>query len=120
MPLLFVLLLGLLLGEGFGQKPDDRLRVSIVDLDEGPSGEIPDEELPGLLATTAGLASPAGGPWQAASVVAAEGERARNPFPHEPWSHVVLRDLRETAGIRVEVIRDRTEAQQLVSQGRRA
>ena len=36
MPILFILVLGLLLGEGFGQKPDDRLRVSIVDLDEGP------------------------------------------------------------------------------------
>src|SRR4051812_47944550 len=35
MPLLFILLLGLLLGEGFGQKPDDRLRVSYVDLDRG-------------------------------------------------------------------------------------
>src|SRR5947209_5421141 len=35
MPLLFILILGLLLGEGFGQKPDDRLRVSLVDLDEG-------------------------------------------------------------------------------------
>src|SRR5205085_2404261 len=36
MPVLFILVLGLLLGEGFGQKPDDRLRVSVVDLDEGP------------------------------------------------------------------------------------
>src|SRR5262249_35302973 len=35
MPLLFILLLGLMLGESFGQKPDDTLRVSIVDLDRG-------------------------------------------------------------------------------------
>jgi ABC-2 type transport system permease protein len=35
MPLLLILVLGLSLGEGFGQKPDDRLRISIVDLDEG-------------------------------------------------------------------------------------
>ncbi len=35
MPLLFILILGLLLGEGFGQKPDERLRVSLVDLDRG-------------------------------------------------------------------------------------
>src|SRR3954451_9718443 len=33
MPLIFILVLGLALGEGFGQKPDDRLRVSLVDLD---------------------------------------------------------------------------------------
>src|SRR3954447_7647329 len=35
MPLLFILILGLLLGESFGQKPDDTLRISLVDLDEG-------------------------------------------------------------------------------------
>ena len=35
MPLIFILVLGVSLGEGFGQKPDDRLRVSIVDLDTG-------------------------------------------------------------------------------------
>jgi ABC-2 type transport system permease protein len=35
MPLLFILVLGLLLGEGFGQKPDDTLRISLVDLDAG-------------------------------------------------------------------------------------
>src|SRR5438270_7837966 len=39
MPLLFILILGLLLGETFGQKADDRQRVSIVDLDEGYSLE---------------------------------------------------------------------------------
>src|SRR5262245_48808356 len=35
LPLIFILVLGLLLGESFGQKPDDTLRVSLVDLDEG-------------------------------------------------------------------------------------
>ncbi len=37
MPLLFILILGLLLGESFGQKADDTLRISIVDLDRGKS-----------------------------------------------------------------------------------
>ena len=37
MPLLLVLVLGLALGEGFGQKPDDRLRLSVVNLDHGLS-----------------------------------------------------------------------------------
>jgi hypothetical protein len=36
MPFLFILILGMLLGEGFGQKPDDRLRILIVDQDRGP------------------------------------------------------------------------------------
>ncbi len=36
MPLLWNFVLGLALGESFGEKPDDRMRVSLVDLDEGP------------------------------------------------------------------------------------
>src|SRR5262249_43562226 len=46
MPLVFILVLGLALGEGFGQKPDDRLRVTLVDEDAGPpanSGSFPGE-----------------------------------------------------------------------------
>src|SRR3954462_436493 len=35
MPLLFILVLGLLLGENFGQKPDDSLKIYVVDLDKG-------------------------------------------------------------------------------------
>jgi ABC-2 type transport system permease protein len=44
MPLLFVAVLGMAVGEGFGQKPDDRLRISIVNLDAGlppNSGSFP-------------------------------------------------------------------------------
>src|SRR5258705_13026587 len=35
MPVIFILVLGVSLGEGFGQKPADRLRVSVLVLDEG-------------------------------------------------------------------------------------
>ena len=35
MPVVFILVLGMALGESFGQKPDDRLRISIVDEDAG-------------------------------------------------------------------------------------
>ena len=35
MPLVFVAVLSVAVGEGFGQKPDDRLRVSVVNLDKG-------------------------------------------------------------------------------------
>src|SRR5262249_30923759 len=79
----FILVLGLVLGEGFGQKPDDRLRVSVVDLDKG-------------------YADPA------------------TNKPAERWSEVVLRDLAQTAGIRVEVIDGRAEAERLTADGRRA
>ncbi|RLS41366.1 MAG: ABC transporter permease [Planctomycetota bacterium] len=35
LPLVFILVLGVLLGEGFGRKADDRVRMSVVDLDSG-------------------------------------------------------------------------------------
>ena len=37
LPLVFILVLGVLLGEGFGRKADDRIRVSVVDLDPADS-----------------------------------------------------------------------------------
>jgi ABC-2 type transport system permease protein len=58
LPLLFILVLGLLLGDGFGQKADDRLRVSIVDLDEGSglvAGEPWSKVVERDLAETAGI-----------------------------------------------------------------
>jgi ABC-type Na+ efflux pump permease subunit len=78
LPLLFILILGLLLGEGFGQKPDDTLRISIVDLDRG------------------------------------SGLGAR------PWSYWVQTDLRETPGIRLEIIPAREEAESLIREHKRA
>jgi ABC-type Na+ efflux pump permease subunit len=38
-PLLLILVLGLALGEGFGEKPDERLRISVVNLDQGLSSK---------------------------------------------------------------------------------
>src|SRR5262245_51609024 len=83
MPLVFILVLGLALGEGFGQKPDDRLRVSVVDADAGPPPNA-------------------------------------GPFPGKPWSRVVLGDLEQTGGIRVELIPDRATAERLTRSGQRA
>ena len=37
MPVVLILVLGLALGEGFGEKPDDRLRISVVNRDRGLS-----------------------------------------------------------------------------------
>jgi ABC-type multidrug transport system permease subunit len=88
MPLIFILVLGISVGEGFGQKPDDRLRVSVVNLDRG---------LP-------------------------PGVRRFNLRPPgaDTWAELALRDLRETAGIRVELIESREQAEALVSRGERA
>jgi ABC-type Na+ efflux pump permease subunit len=79
MPLLFILILGLLLGESFGQKPDDRIRIMIVDMDQGP-----------------GLT------------------------PGRTWSEEVKDDLKETAGIRIEVIDSVAEAERLVREHKQA
>jgi ABC-type Na+ efflux pump permease subunit len=83
MPLLMIFVLSLAVGEGLGQKPDDRLRVSVVNLDAG----LPPD--PG-------------------------------PFPGRPWSEVVLDDLSTTAGIRVELIETREQAERLVATHQRA
>ncbi|VTR94244.1 abc-2 type transporter : ABC-2 type transporter OS=Planctomyces limnophilus (strain ATCC 43296 / DSM 3776 / IFAM 1008 / 290) GN=Plim_4114 PE=4 SV=1: ABC2_membrane_3 [Gemmata massiliana] len=80
-PLLLILVLGLALGEGFGEKPDDRLRISVVNLDRGLPGKV--------------------------------------PFPEKPWSEVVIDDLSATQDIRLEIIRDRGEAERLVAKNRR-
>ena len=85
MPLIFIMVLGASLGEGFGQKPDDRLRISIVDLD-------------------AGYQDPTG----------------KDEGPKTPWSKIVQRDLNQTAGIRLEIIPSLEEAQQLVTNSKRA
>ncbi len=84
MPLIFILVLGVSLGDSFGQKPDERLRISIVDLDEGYHG--------------------------------------KDQLPEDPtqWSQVVQRDLAQTAGIRVEKIETLSEAETLVSSGKRS
>jgi ABC-type multidrug transport system permease subunit len=81
-PLILILVLGLALGEGFGEKPDERLRISVVNLDRG---------LPGP-----------------------------QPFPDKPWSQVVMDDLTATAGIRLEIIPDKAEAERLMARNRRA
>lgn len=79
MPLLFILVLGLLLGETFGQKPDDRTRVMIVDLDRGHGLE--------------------------------DGKT---------WAQFVEDDLKDTAGIKIEMIDSEEEAQRLVAEHRQA
>jgi ABC-type multidrug transport system permease subunit len=117
MPLGFILILGLLLGENFGQKPDDRLRVSVVDLDQGFALE---EAVSFFANTPSASPVPCGlDPHELAALgLASSNDLGR--FPHQTWSKMVLRDLAETAGIRVEIIDSRAEAEQLVAEHRRA
>jgi ABC-type multidrug transport system permease subunit len=107
MPLLFILILGLLLGEGFGQNPDRRLRVSLVDLDQGYAVE----EAVACLAP-----APGSGPMPALSLLAAN---RLGRFPQGKWSEVVVKDLQDTAEIRLEMIPDRATAERLVRDSKR-
>jgi hypothetical protein len=107
MPLVFILVLGISLGEGFGQKRDDRLPVPLVDQDHGFT----------LRAAMAWLAvTPGSGTETRVLAALGVGEAARKI---EPWSQVVRRDLAQTAKIRVEIIDNADEARQLVADGKR-
>jgi ABC-2 type transport system permease protein len=160
LPLVFVLVLGLLLGEGFGQKPDDRLRISLVDLDAGyvspgvvrdgmawltltptAAGPAPLAGLAGVQAlrqanrvserldqlregmaafTRTPLPVPGALPPQEATALTLAAANRRHRVTPEPWSQVVQRDLRQTGGIRVEIIPTRAEAERLVRDSQRA
>jgi ABC-type Na+ efflux pump permease subunit len=87
MPLVFVAVLGLILGENFGQKTDDTLRLTILDLDEGTS-DLRDEK---------------GG--------------------KHSWAHWVIQDLKDTPGIRLEMLPrqdGRETAEELIREHKRA
>ncbi len=60
MPLIFILVLGVSLGEGFGQKPDDRLRISVVDLDQPFLDPVTKKELTWSKTVARDLAQTAG------------------------------------------------------------
>ncbi len=110
MPLLFILILGLLLGEGFGQSPDKRLRVSLVDEDLGYGVE---EAASWLTMTPGPGMAHVLGPFSLAMY------QRTDRFPGGKWSDVVLRDLEETAGIRLEMIPSRAEAERLCRESKR-
>lgn len=110
MPLLFILILGLLLGEGFGQSPDKRLRVSLVDEDRGYAVEE------GMAWLTA---SPGIGPTAFLGPFALATYHRTDRFPGGKWSEVVLKDLQETGGIRIELIPSREEAERLCRESKR-
>jgi ABC-type Na+ efflux pump permease subunit len=107
MPFVFILVLGLSLGEGFGQKPDDRLRVSLVNLDQG-------DRLAVLRQAGAALH-----PQPLAGAALATLNRIQQP-PPESWARVVQRDLEDTAEIRVELIDNEEAAKTLIHDRQRA
>ncbi len=100
MPLIFILVLGVSLGEGFGQKPDDRLRISIVDLDLGyvePAGKgdrAPpkwSEIIERDLAQTGGIRVEVIGTREEAEQLIADGKRAAVFILGPKFSELVTR-----------------------------
>ncbi|MBI3823341.1 MAG: ABC transporter permease [Planctomycetes bacterium] len=112
MPLIFILVLGVSLGENFGQKPADRLKVTVVNLDDGFKSD-PREPIRQGVGLFALVPNPAAGPWQA--VV---GASMTSPRPS--WADTLLHDINETADIRVEYVQTRAEAERLVKTSKRA
>ncbi len=124
MPFIFILVLGVSLGEGFGQKAADKLKVSILNLDEGIPRYF---DRPAMLGEACAplAAVPGGGPEGAPDLrplgaLALARVNQSRWFPRESWSRVVQRDLTATADISVELIGSRAEAEDLVRDGRRA
>src|SRR5688572_32242745 len=121
MPLIFILVLGVSLGEGFGQKPAERLRVSVLIEDQGVPRFFDRpamlREGLGWLAATPAPTSGSLAAWQG---IAFAQVNQRLWFPRDSWSQRVLRDLSETADIRIELVPDRAQAKELVRTGQRA
>jgi ABC-2 type transport system permease protein len=119
MPIIFIFVLGMALGESFGQKPDDRLRISLVDLDAGVV------DRPAALAESAAWLRAMPQP-MFGNLHSLLGSMAMAHIPHqaqfpfETWAKVVIRDLAETAEIRVEVLPDLATAERLVQSSQRS
>src|SRR5947209_11991794 len=120
MPFLFILVLGLSLGESFGQKPDDRLRVSLVDEDAGyiEPAESLREVTAGLMWTPLPGAAPSATPPSILSAITSPRARQLIRFPQQTWAKEVQRDLAES-NIRVDTMTF-DEAKKLVRAGKRA
>ena len=120
MPLIFILVLGVSLGENFGKKASEGLRISVLIEDEGVPRFFDRPAMIrdgiGCLAITPNPASSSQA-WAGCSLILANRPAW---FPHDSWSHLLIRDLNETAEIHVEFIADRAEAERLVKSGQRA
>jgi len=108
MPLIFIVVLGVSLGEGFGQGPAKRIRVSICVLDQGPPRFFDRNAILGeQLGRFAATPIPGNGFGGSLGFVA---ENHRHWYPHDSWADRMLADLGETASIQVELVHDRASA----------
>jgi ABC-type multidrug transport system permease subunit len=115
MPLFFIMVLGVSLGEGFGKKPAEGLRVSVLDLDQGVPRFFDRPAIAREAAAWIGAM-----PLQPLAGLSLAWYDHQQWFPHVSWAQMLLRDLGETADINVELIPSRQQADELVQSGRRA
>src|SRR5438270_6193343 len=115
MPLIFILVLGVSLGEGFGKKAEDTLRVSVLVLDQGLDRDPASvtREAAAALTAAPSLAQALG----AACLI--QTSQLAWHFSYGPWAKLVEQDLRQTANIRVEIIESRALAEELIRSRRR-
>src|SRR5439155_6423484 len=120
MPFLFILVLGLSLGETFGQKPDERLRVTLVDLDKGfvDPISISREALVSLAWSPTVGPLPSAIPPSALSAATSIVAQRLTRFPQQSWAKEVQRDLSES-NIRVQTL-SLDQAKHLIKSGKRA
>jgi ABC-2 type transport system permease protein len=115
MPLFFILVLGVSLGEGFGRKAAEGLRISVLNLDEGVPRFF---DRPAIVREAAAWVGAV--PAQPLAGLSLAWVDHQAWFPHVAWSEMLLRDLGETADIEIELIASRAQAEELVRSGRRA
>lgn len=109
MPLLLILVLGLSVGDLFGNKPDDQLQISVV---------VEDAGLPASVIEKPMLKEKPYGAFLGSVCFAAPMKRTHPPTRR--WVDVLLDDLKDTGNIKIEVIPSRAEAEQLVKRGKRS
>ncbi len=120
MPLIFILVLGISLGENFGKKSAEGLKISVLLEDTGVPRYF---DRPAM--TREGMAwlslspNPVTGVMQTFSACSLATANHLSWFPHKDWSQLLLHDLNETADIRVEFVSDRDTARHLVRSGQR-
>ncbi|MBI2805913.1 MAG: ABC transporter permease [Planctomycetes bacterium] len=121
MPLIFILVLGVSLGENFGQKSAAGLRITVLNLDAGVPRffDRPAMLREGMSWLTI-MPNHATGSAQVFTAASLASANHQTWFPHQSWSQMLLRDLNETADIRVEFVHSRAEAERLVRSGQRA
>ena len=109
MPVVFILVLGVSLGEGFGQKAEDKVQVTVVNLDQGYAPLQAREAASWLMAT------PGTGPVAPLMPMALAEANQSPTFPvNQTWGERVIEDMEKSGDIQVVLVETEEEAKKLV------